>query len=54
MRYLIPWYGVMVQPFQDLKTNLLVAGREKGKIKDSNPGKRQTYTTSIMFILNDD
>ena len=30
----------MVQSLQDLKTNLLVAGREKGKIKDSNPGKR--------------
>ena len=44
----------MVQPLQDLKTNLLAAGQEKGKIKDSNPGKRQAYTTLIKFILNDD
>ena len=42
----------MVQLFQDLKTNLLATGRKKGKIKDNNPGKRQTYTTSIKFILN--
>ena len=44
----------MMQPLQDLKTNLLVTGQEKGKIKDSNPGKRQAYITLTKFILNED
>ena len=42
----------MVQSFQNLKTNLLITGREKSKIKDGNPGKKQTYTTLTKLILN--
>ena len=39
MRYLVPEYGIFIEPLQKKKTELLINGREKGKM-DTRSKKR--------------